>query len=136
MKTGNIDACFVFSGFTNWKDATCAFKRHEVSDEHKAAVEAIVTIPKTTKDIGTALSEGYKQEVETNRQMLLKIISIVRFLCRQGLPLRGHGDDSDSNFMQALKFQNKADTAAISSWIEKKRDKLLHHRYKMKLSSL
>ena len=55
--------------------------------------------------------------------MLLKIISIIRFLCRQGLPLRGHGDDSDSNFMQALKFQNEADAAAISSWIEKKWDK-------------
>ena len=123
VKTGNIDACFVSSGFTNWKDATWAFKRHEVSDAHKAAVDAIVTILKITKDIGTALSEGYKREVETNCQMLLKIISIVLFLCRQGLPLRGHGDDSDSNFMQALKFQNEADTAAISSWIEKKRDK-------------
>ena len=38
----------------------CAFKRHKVSDAHKAAIEAMVTVPKTTKDIGTALSEGYK----------------------------------------------------------------------------
>ena len=67
VKTGNMDACFVSSGFTNWKGATCAFKRHKVSDAHKAAIEAIVTIPKTTKDIGTALCEGYKQEVEKNR---------------------------------------------------------------------
>ena len=66
----------------------CTFKRHEVSDIHKAAIKAIVTmIPKTAKDIGTALSERHKQEVKTNHQMLLKIISIIRFLCRQGLPL-------------------------------------------------
>ena len=87
VNTGTIDACFVSSGFTNWKDATYAFKRHEVSNAHKAGIEAIVIIPKTTKDIGTTLFEGYKQEVETNHQMLPKIISIIRFLCRQGLPL-------------------------------------------------
>ena len=123
VKTGNMDACFISTGYTNWKDATCAFKRHEASDAHKAAIEAIVTIPKTTKDIGTALSEGYKCEVAINRQMLLRIISIVRFLCRQGLPLRGHGDDSDSNFLQTLKFQNETDAAALSSWLEKKHNK-------------
>ena len=111
-----MDACFISTRYTNRKDATCAFKRHKVSDAHKAAIEAIVTIPKMTKDIGTALSEGYKCEVAINRQLLLRIISIVRFLCRQGLPLRGHGDDSDSNFLQALKFQNEADAAALSSW--------------------
>ena len=91
---------------------------------HKAAIEVIVTIPKTTKDIGTALSEGYKREIKTNHQMLLKITSIIRFLCRQGLPLRGHGDDSDSNFIQTLKFQSEADAAIISSSLEKKHDKL------------
>ena len=39
VKTGNIDAFVVSSGFTNWKDATCAFERHEVSDAHKATIE-------------------------------------------------------------------------------------------------
>ena len=80
-------ACFICSGYTNCKDAMCAFKRHEASDMHKAAIKVIVTIPKTTKDIGAPLPEGYKQEIKTNRQMLLKITSIIRFLCRQGLPL-------------------------------------------------
>ena len=82
-----MDACFISSGYTNWEDATCAFKRHNASDVHKATIEAIVTIPKTTKDIGAPLPEGYKQEIKTNRQMLLKITSVIRFLCRQGLPL-------------------------------------------------
>ena len=79
VTTGNIDESFVSSRFTNWKDATYAFKRHKVSEAHKTAIK---TISKTTKDTGTVLSEGYKREVETNRQMLLKIISIIRFLCR------------------------------------------------------
>ena len=50
-----MDACFVSSGYTNWNNT-----RHKVSDAQKAVIEAIVTIPKTTKDIGTALSERYK----------------------------------------------------------------------------
>ena len=80
MKTGNTDAYFVLSGYTNWNNATCAFKKHEVSDAHKATIKAIVTIPKTTRTyVGTALSERYKQEFKINREMLLKLISIIRY---------------------------------------------------------
>ena len=39
-----MDACFISSGYINWKDAICALKRHKASDAHKAAIEAIVTI--------------------------------------------------------------------------------------------
>ena len=60
VTTGNIDEWFVSSRFTNLKDATYTFKSYEVSDAHKAAIKGIVTILKTTKDTGTALSEGYK----------------------------------------------------------------------------
>ena len=74
VKTGNINACFVSSRFTNWKDAMCAFERYEVSDAHKATIEVIVTISKTTKDTRTAFSEECKRKVTTNCQMLLQII--------------------------------------------------------------
>ena len=60
VTTGNIDEWFVSSKFTNLKDPTCVLKSYEVSYAHKAAIEGIVTILKTTKDTGTALSEGYK----------------------------------------------------------------------------
>ncbi len=50
--------------------------------------------------------------------MLLKIISSVRFLARQGLPLRGDGKE-DGNFMQVLKLKGE-DDPLINDWLEKK----------------
>ena len=37
----------------------------------------------------------------------MKIISSLRYLVRQGLPLRGHENDQDSNFKQLLSVKLK-----------------------------
>ena len=39
--TGNADKSFLTTGFTNWKDATAKFTKHETSDFHKMCVEAL-----------------------------------------------------------------------------------------------
>ena len=44
--------CSIFRSQTNWKDATVAFKKHLQSKAHCEAVEAVVTLPKTIKDVG------------------------------------------------------------------------------------
>ena len=90
---------------SHWKDATSIFRKHEASECHHAAVQAIGVLP--TKDVGEFLCDEHKKEKAENCTMLLKIISNIRFLCRQGIPLRGHGDGSDSNFMQTLRFQSE-----------------------------
>ena len=77
----------------------CAFRKHEESKVHLAAVEVIVTLPTTTKDIGESLSLAHRLEKEHARNMLAKIISGVRFLARQGLALGGDGKDEDSNLV-------------------------------------
>ena len=83
-------------------------------------------------NIAESLSSELKREKYERRQCLLKIISNIKFLARQGLPLRGHGDESDSNFMQLMKLRAE-DNAQIISWLEKKTDKYIHHlRCKMK----
>ena len=57
---GNIkNSAFIYAGFCNWKDATVAFPNHEKSDTHETAVELVVTLPETTKDVGELLSFAY-----------------------------------------------------------------------------
>ena len=59
------DASFISRGYWNWKDATGekgGFCRHEASGCHKAAVEAVVTLPKMTGDIGELLSSAHAKE--------------------------------------------------------------------------
>ena len=86
----------------------------------------MVTLPKTTMDVGTMLSQNYAKELIENREVLKKIIACVKFLARQGLPLRGDGDEKDGNFLQLLKFQGEQDDV-IHSWLQKKTNKYTSH---------
>ncbi len=60
----------------------------------------MVTIPSTTGNVGDLLSHQFATQKRNNQQALLQILSSIKFLCRQGLPLRGDGDESDGNLMQ------------------------------------
>ena len=100
-----LDPAFVSKGFTYWKEATTAFKKHQASDCHREATEALVILPVQVGDVGELLSQEHQKEKATNRRMLLKILQSIRFLARQGLPLRSGGGDSESNLMQLLQLQ-------------------------------
>ena len=62
-----------------------------------------------------------KQKSE-NRQMLLKILSNIRFLARQSIAIRGDGDEENSNFIQLFKLRGE-DDPKFAKWLEKKTDK-------------
>ena len=64
----------------------------------------------------------HREEKLERCQCLLKILSNVKFLARQGLPLRGHGDESDSNFHQLLKLRSE-DDPRVKTWLSKKTEK-------------
>ena len=66
---GNVDVAFIERGFCNWKDDSGdkgAFSSHEHSNCHKKAVEVVITLPKTTKDVGEMLSSTHLKEKTAN----------------------------------------------------------------------
>ena len=65
-------------------------------------------------DIGHASKPG-------NRQILLTILQNVRFLARQGLPLRGDGTEDNSNFMQVLQLR-AVDNTLNHEWLKRKNE--------------
>ena len=65
-------------------------------------------IPKFTKDFSTMFKSNM---TETHRENRVKIISCIRYLARQGLPFRGHGDEKDANFKQLTRFRAEDDPA-------------------------
>ena len=117
-----INQRFISRGFCNWKDATIVFKKHDHSKCHREALVRTLTLPKSTKDIGETPSERYSNEKSENRRCLLKSTSNIRFLAHQGLPLRGDGDEDDSNFVQLMKARGEDDTKLLE-WMKKKTNK-------------
>ena len=113
-------------GFCNWKNATTLFQKHQQSACHHAAVEVVITLPATTKDVGELLVQQHAKEKECNRKMLLKILASIRYLARQGLALRGDGDEDDGNFLQLLKLKGEDDPAMLE-WLKRKVNKYTSH---------
>ncbi len=109
-----------------------AFKSHKKSSCHREAVDMVITLPSTTTPIGTLLSRQHAQEMATNRKMFLKILACMKFLARQGLPFRGHDDDSEGNFSQILKHHAKEE-ADLSDWLQRKNNKYTSHEIQNKL---
>jgi len=68
-------------GFHNWKDSTIAFRNHERCASHKEAVEVIITLLSTTKDIGEHLSHQHATLKANSQQALYQILTSLRYLC-------------------------------------------------------
>ena len=78
----------------------------------------MVTLPAATPIIATCLSTEHQRDQVENRQCLLKILSNIKFLARQGLLLRRPGTEIDSNFIHLLKLQAE-DDPRIDRWLVK-----------------
>ena len=111
LKGSNKDDAFTMTGYSQWKKALERFEKHQNSDAHHEAVDILITIPSSTKDVGEMLSSIHAQEKEVNRKMLPTWLvtfscSLPRYLRRQGLALHdryksqedaGQKEELDSN---------------------------------------
>ena len=75
----------------------------------------MITLPSATRNIGKQLSQQHVVGKTRNRNFLHSI----KFLSRQGLDLRRHGDDSDGNLVQLLRMKAESDHN-LATWLEKK----------------
>ncbi len=94
------------SGFANWKKALEKFAKHEASDSHSDAVLKLQSA--ASVDISHVLDATCKQQQLLRRRMLLKQLTTLRYLVRQGLAIRGH-DETEGNFFQLLKLRSTDD---------------------------
>ena len=131
LSSTKADPQFTRIGYSNWKNAMDkkkGFQKHALSESHKEAVARVITAPATTTgDVGELLSEKHAKEKAINRKILLTILSNVRFLARQALPLRGNWDtdsasEINSNFYQLLKLRSE-ENPEISEWLSRRTEK-------------
>jgi len=111
----NADPTFSVSGFCAWKDAMRRFDKHECSKAHTESVMKWKDHMKGT-NIAAQLNQQSNTEQSRNRQMLMKILATLKFLCRQGLAIRGH-EHSAGNFQELLRLRCE-DDGELKSWLQ------------------
>lgn len=67
------------------------------------------------------MSEQHEDQKRENRMYLIKVLSTIKYLARQGIAFRGDKDDSDSNFVQLLKLRS-SDDPRIQTWMKRTKD--------------
>ena len=92
LSNSKYEPTFISKGYCNWKEAREACRSYASTECYKESIERVATFTETTNDIGESPSSSYANEIDQNKNMLLKIFENIRFLARQGLPLGGDGD--------------------------------------------
>ena len=117
-----VENSFIKTGYSNWKHARSTdkgFHQHESLNCHQQAIQRLIEIPMSTEDDSEMIKSNSTEVKSQNRACLIKISSPLRYLARQGLPLRGHGNDQDSNFKQLLTCRAE-DDPVFSEWLNTK----------------
>ena len=116
-----LKSVFIEEGYGNWSKALQRFRNHEKSDMHREAMEKLAAKSSKT-NVVAQLSAQHEADNFFHRKMLLKLLSCIRYLARQGLPLRGHHEDPESfegNLYQLLLLQAQ-DHPQMKTWLHKK----------------
>ena len=74
---------------------------------------------KTCGSILLKLSSAHDMEIKENREYFTKICEIIKYLCKQGLALRGHDESLESknkgNFVELCELQNLIQLLSLKS---------------------
>lgn len=107
---------FVSTGFCKWKKLSEYLQKHEESELHIQCTEKYISYKQTLKS-GSVIEKVFLQndeEIAQNRDYFIKLIDLILYLVRQGLPLRGHREDSDAvnrgNFLEICGVFSKYDS--------------------------
>ena len=113
FSTTRADSTLITKGFNNWKKAQEKFRAHEKSQIHREACLKVSLAKQPS--VTTQLSLQVARDQQWHREMLIKEISSLRYLLRQGLAIRGHKEE-EGNLYQLLKCRSE-DVGTLSKWL-------------------
>lgn len=126
---GKKDSKLAKDGLNYWPSASGKLNNHQnKNDGHKLSCKKlehfVATSKDQTKSVKVALNRVETERIKSNRAKLLPIIKCAIFLLKQGLPFRGHRDDSKhlliaennpGNFQALLKLASDFGDETLSS---------------------
>ena len=100
----DCEDAFTKKGFDNWKKCNEKFKKHGKSQAHPEALFKFQAFQQPSISSQINLQHADKQVKQ--REALLKQLSSLKYLVRQGTSIRGHKDD-EGNLIEMLKCRSE-----------------------------
>lgn len=111
MLSSKAETAFSSTGYSNWRKATVRFKEHELSLAHRDAINAFQSSQSTS--VSSLLSSEMRRNQEQRKNSLIKQITALKFLLRQGLPIRNdHSGGSNLTLMLEMVMNENSWVAA------------------------
>jgi Domain of unknown function (DUF4371)/hAT family C-terminal dimerisation region len=109
----NTDISFCTAGFNDWHHASVAISQHECSTEHNRCMSIYCARHQESGLIDSELKRQVKQEKLYWRQVLERLVAVVKYLATRGLAFRGQneqiGSQFNGNYLGALELLSKFD---------------------------
>lgn len=102
---------FTSNSFSNWKKVKQKFHEHEQSQTCHEAVMYYQTLQQPSV-VSQLSSQLYRDQVE--HKMLMKLLTSLKFLVRQGLA--NHGHIEEGNLFQLLRYRAE-DVPELQAWL-------------------
>ena len=112
--TKKVEDAFIVNGFNNWKRAREIFGHHHLGEFH-TEVQIIRNLQ--APSVAAQLVVQAQSAQFENRLMLLRQLSSLKFLLRQGMAVRGHKEEEE-NLVQLIDLRSE-DVPALKRWLEK-----------------
>ena len=106
---------FTEDGFDNWKNALQQFREHEGSFLHRHALLFHQT--SLQGSVASLLSASLRKEQAEHLTILMKLLSSLKLLLRQGSAIRGHKEE-EGNLYQVLKRRGE-NAPGLEAWLKK-----------------
>lgn len=109
----NIEV-FRTTGFNDWKNCSRGFAQHENSKNHINNYLAYRTRAKETTTLDAEFLKQQQIEMKYWREVLRRIVSVIKFLASRGLPFRGadqtFGSSNNGNYLGILELLSQYDS--------------------------
>ena len=114
--TGCRDNCFITGGFSNWRKSTEKFDKHEKSGAHREAASYLLN--SQNRPLSAVFSNASVQQQTRAKAAHTLLFRRIRFIGRQGLPLRGH--DHRSGLLWQLMVERSHEHPDVREWMKRR----------------
>ncbi|XP_025192782.1 zinc finger MYM-type protein 1-like isoform X2 [Melanaphis sacchari] len=127
LPSASCDQAFITNGFKSWKKMNEYSTNHSKSFGHKESLTKYAGLKSAIKhgNVISKIDSNHKKVVKENREYIKCLLETLLYCAYQGIPIRGHRENEDSenmgNFLELMKLRAKDNNILDRYFLQKEK---------------